>query len=237
LSRVYSLIVVAALLSGCVKVEQDLVLNPDGTGTLKFVYGVKDQDLQRMKQVATQMAAIDPSLVKEDVDWLTAFDETVIRREWEKVDHEGVTLDQVKTELSGGWRYMTANVSFVNLQKLFDCGMIKDCHVALTRGPGGQYGFQQNINLNKSMKSLPPGMDLKTMGPMLAMLMQDFDAVLKVEVPGRIIRSNADRTEGRQAIWEMNGKQPDLITRLQELDLRLMFEGKTLDIADAETMN
>jgi len=234
---VFSLIVVAAMLSGCVKVEQDLVLNPDGTGTLKFVYGVKDQDLQRMKQVATQMAAIDPTLVKEDVDWLTAFDETVIRREWDKVDHEGVTLDQVKTELSGGWRYMTANINFENLQKLFDCGMIKDCHVALTRGPDGQYGFQQNINLNKSMKSLPPGMDLKTMGPMLAMLMQDFEAVLKVEAPGRIIRSNADRTEGRQAIWELNGKQTDLITRLQELDLRLMFEGKTLDIADAETMN
>lgn len=190
-----------------------------------------------MRQIATQMAAIDPTLVKEDVDWLTAFDEAVIRREWDKVAQEGVKLDRVVTESTNGWRLMTADIQFVDLQKLFDCGMIRDCHVSLTRGPDGQYGFQQSLTLAKSMKSLPPGIDLKTMGPMLAMMMQDFNAVFRVEAPGRIIRSNADRTEGRKAIWEMNGKQADVISRLQDLDLRMMFEGKKLSIPDAQTIN
>jgi hypothetical protein len=234
---VYFLFVVAALLSGCVKVEQDLVLKPDGSGTLKFVYGVKDQDLQRMRQLAAQMAAIDPSLAKEDVDWLTAFDEGVIRREWDKVDHEGVDLTRVVTELSDGWRFMTADIRFVNLQKLFNCGMIRDCHVALTRGPDGQYGFEQSINLARSMKSLPSGINIETMRPMLAMVIQDFTAVFRIEAPGRIIRSNADRTEGRKAIWEMNGKQADVIARLKNLDMRIMFDGKGLSISDAQTTN
>jgi hypothetical protein len=235
---VYSLFVVlTALLSGCVKVEQDLVLKPDGSGTLKFVYGVKEEDLQRMRQVAKQMAAIDPSLAREDVDWLTAFDEQVIRREWEKVDHEGVTLQNVTTEPRDGWRYMTAHIHFVTLQKLFDCGMIKDCHVSLSRGPSGQYGFQESINVTRAMKSLPPGMNLDTMKPMLAMMMQDFHAEFSVEAPGRIIKSNADRTEGQKAIWEMSGKQADFITRLQDFDLRMMFDGRQLQIADAQTTN
>ena len=222
-------------LAGCVQVEQDLMLKPDGSGTLRFVYGVKDQDLQRMRQLATQMAAIDPSLAPADVDWLTAFDEDVIRREWDGVEHKGVELRTVKTHVENGWRFMTANIDFVTLQHLFDCGMIKDCHVALTRGPGGQYGFQQSVDVRKSMKSLPMGMDMASMQPMIAMMMKDFKGSFRVEAPGDILRTNADRTEGRAAIWEMNGTQADLVSRIQSLDFRVMFEGKNLQIADAQS--
>jgi len=221
---------------GCVQVEQDLVLKPDGSGTLKFVYGVKDQDLQRMRQLAAQMAAIDPTLAPKDVDWLTAFDEDVIRREWDKVRQDGVDLRDVKTHVENGWRFMTADIHFVTLQQLFECGMIKDCHMALTRGPNGQYGFEQSVDLRKSMKSLPMGMDMASLQPMVTMMMKDFKASFRVETPGNILRTNADRTEGRQAIWEMNGTQTDLVKRIQNLDFRVMFEGKNLRIADAQSM-
>lgn len=221
---------------GCVQVEQDLVLKPDGSGTLTFVYGVKDQDLQRMRQLATQMAAIDPTLAPADVDWLTAFDEDVIRREWAKVQQEGVELRDVKTHVENGWRFMTADIRFVTLQQLFECGMIKDCHMALTRGPNGQYGFEQSVDLRKTMKSLPMGMDMASLQPMITMMMKDFKASFRVEAPGDILRTNADRTEGRQAIWEMNGNQTDLVKRIQNLDFRVMFEGKNLSITDAQSM-
>ncbi len=223
-------------LVGCVQVEQDLVLNQDGTGTLRFVYGVKDQDLQRMRELAKQMAALDPTLAPADVDWLTAFDEQVIRKEWEKVAQEGVQLRDVSTRLENGWRFMTADISFQTLQHLFNCGMIKDCHIALTRGPDGKYGYLQSINVRNSMKSLPKGMDMATLQPMLAMLLKDFRAEIRVKTPGDIVRTNADRTDGRQAIWLMNGTQPDLAARLQNLDLRLLFDGKYLHIADAQSL-
>ncbi len=223
-------------LTGCVQVEQDLVLNPDGSGTLKVVYGVKEQDLQRMRQLAAQMAAIDPSLAPKDVDWLTAFDEEVIRTEWAKVAQEGVALRSVATSQEGGWRFMTADISFVNLQRLFECGMIKDCHIALTRGPGGQYGYQQSVDVGRSLKSLPAGMDMATLQPMLGMMLKEFKAEFRISVPGDILRTNADRTEGRQAVWSMHGGQADLAKRLQELDLRLMFDGKNLRIADAQSL-
>ena len=223
-------------LSGCVQVEQDLVLKEDGSGTLRFVYGVKDQDLQRMRELAKQMAAIDPTLAPSDVDWLTAFDEKVIRAEWDKVAHEGVILRDVTTKLENGWRFMTANVHFDTLQQLFNCGMIKDCHIALTRGPNGQYGFLQSINAGNAAKSLPKGMDLTTLQPMLAMMLKDFKAEFRIEAPGEILRTNADRTEGRQAIWMMNGGQTDLAARIQNLNLRLMFDGKNLTIPDAQSL-
>lgn len=224
-----------ACLCGCVRVEQNLVLNGDGTGTLRFVYSVKDADLKRMSEVAAQMAAIDPSLAPTDVDWLTAFDESVIRSEWSKHQRAGVELTSVQTSLADGWRSMTADIRFDSLQQLFDCGMIKDCHIALTRGPSGQYGYQQSVDLKEASQSLPGGMDLKTLKPVFAMVMKDFKATFRVEVPGKIVRSNGDREEGRAAIWELNGEQEDLMERLQALDLRVMFMGEKLKLADASS--
>ena len=228
--------VLVPLFSGCIRLEQDLALNPDGTGELKFVYGVKEQDLQRMREVARQMAAIDPSLAQEDVDWLTSFDEQAIRREWAKAANEGVHLKTVKTESSGGWRYMRAAITFKTLQHLLDCGMIREVTISLTRGPSGQYGFLQSIDTAKASKSLPPGMNLETMGPFLSHLFGDFRADFRVHSPGPIIRSNADRVEGRQAFWSVRGDQPDFLAKIENFNMRLLFDGKGMKIAEAEMM-
>lgn len=226
-------VLLPVLLSGCVQVSQDLSINSDGTGTLNFIYAVKEQDLQRMREVAKRMAALDPELAEEDVDWLTAFDEDVIRNEWNKTTTPGVSLNSVATELKNGWRTMRAEIGFNSLQRLFDCGMIEECHIALTRGPGGQYGFQQSINVAKMSESLPAGMDLNTLKPLVSMMFKDFRADIRFNAPGEILRSNADKVEGKSAMWSVRGDQPDFMAKLQEFDVRLMFDGKGMKIADA----
>lgn len=179
------------------------------------------------------MAAIDPALEQEDVDWLTAFDEETIRREWAASANDGVALNSVVTEVKDGWQYMTANISFRTLQDLFDCGMIEDCHISLTRGPAGQYGFQQSISVSKMSESMPAGMNVNSLEPFITALFKDFRADIRFQAPGRILRSNADRTEGRRAIWTVRGSEPDFVTKLQDFDMRLMFDGKGMQIADA----
>lgn len=221
------------LLSGCVQVSQDLSINSDGSGTLDFIYSVKEEDLLRMREVAKSMAALDPELAQEDVDWLIAFDEEVIRREWNEAANDGVHLNNVVTELKDGWRSMKAEVGFQTLQQLFDCGMIDDCHVALSRGPDGQYGFQQSISMTKMSESLPAGMNLKTLKPIVSMLFQDFRADVRFTAPGAILRSNADSVEGQSATWSIRGDQPNFMAKLQDFDVRLMFDGKGMQIADA----
>lgn len=222
------------VLAGCVRVKQDLLLSPDGSGSLSISYGVKEQDIKRMSEVARQMAAIDPSLAAEDVDWLVAFDEKKIRSEWAKMNPEGVRLLGVSTEDRDGWRYMLADIRFDSLQKLIDSGMLSECQISLTGGPDGQYGFVQGFNLEKATKSLPPGMDISSLRPMMAMMMQDFRGEFTIQTPGRIIRSNADRTENNnKAIWAMNGNQAGLMDKLENFDLRLMFDGKHTTLQDA----
>lgn len=215
--------------------EQDLVLQPNGSGHLHIVYGVKEQDLARMRQMTEQMAALDPSLAPSDVDWLTAFDSAVIRREWDKMDHDGVRLDDVVTETRDGWKYMKAKIAFESLQHLLDCGVLSDGHISLTRGPGGQFGYQQTFDIMGAAKSLPRGVDMATIQPVLTMMMRDFHARLAVQAPGNILRSNADRVEGRKAIWEYSGGQNDLMTRLQNIDIRMMFDGRGMTISDARS--
>jgi hypothetical protein len=220
-------------LCGCVRVEQDLVILPDGSGSVRIVYGVKDEDLQRMRMLAAQMALLDPSLAPADVDWMTAFDETIIRQEWDKMDYEGLALRSVQTELKEGWRFMRADIRFDTLQHVLDAGLYNEGHISLTRGPDGQYGYQQSLNLNRSMKALPPGMAMSGMESMLAMMLKDFHATISVEAPGDILRSNADRVEGRKAVWVLKGTDPKVVARIKDLDLRLMFEGRGVTIPDA----
>jgi hypothetical protein len=230
------ILVVTLLAAGCVRIEQDLVLQPDGSGTLRFRYEVKDEDIRRMKELSDRMAALDPELAPEDVHWVTAFDEQAIRDAWAASTGPGVTLRDVRTGLEGAWRTMTAEIAFDSLQQLLDCGMVEECTITLTRGAGGQYGYVQAMELGASARSLPGGMDLETLKPMLNLIMKDFRATFRVETPGDIVRSNADREEGRAAVWEITGTQPDLYRRLQDgLLLRIQFAGSELQLADARS--
>lgn len=223
--------------AGCVRVTQDLVLERDGRGTLTITYGAKEQDIQRMRQVARQMAAIDPDLAPADVDWLTSFDEEAIRREWKKNAGPGVHLAYVTTGMEGPWRMMTVRLRFDSLQQLFDCGMVEDCHIALTRGPSGHYGYLQTVSAGRAAKALPPGMTMEHAGPMAAMLLQGLDATFRVTTPGRILKSNADRVENTTATWRITDQTPDLLGRLQSMEFRMMFDGRGLTIADARLGN
>lgn len=227
-------VVTAVLFSGCIRVKQELALKPDGTGTMRITYGVKEDDIAHMKDVSKQMASIDPSLAAENVNWLLAFDEETIRREWNRIPHEGVRLITVTTERLEGWRYMHADIGFQSLQKLIDCGMVSDCRISLTRGPNGQYGYLQSFDVKKAMKSLPPGMDIESLRPMVSMMMEDFRGEFIFTAPGRIMKSNADRVDGGlRATWVIKGTEPDILDRLEQFDLRLIFDGRNTSIGDA----
>lgn len=233
--NMFSIMVLVAVLggTGCIQVEQDLVLHTDGSGELRILYGVKERDLQRMREVTRRMAAIDPSFSSSDADWLNSFDEDRIRREWDREHMEGVELVDVKTGLQEPWRILRARIRFQTLQHLLDAGVIQQCHIALARGDHGQYGYQQTLDLGGTLKNLPPGMDLATIQPLAALMLADLRATLHVQAPGSILRSNADRVEGRRATWEIKGTDEGSLERLQDLDMRLLFDGRALKIADA----
>ncbi|HMO52144.1 MAG TPA: hypothetical protein PKE26_12020 [Kiritimatiellia bacterium] len=232
-----SAILFLALCSACVHVEQDLVLRADGRGSLNVVYGVKDQDVKRMRVMLEQVAALHPGVARADVAWLTSFDEEAIRQEWAQNAGPGVHLTGVRTELDQGWRFARVAVRFDTLQQLLDCGMIPHMQMVLSRGPQGQYGFQQSIDGRAWSRFLPERLDWSNLQPLAGLMMRDFEAIFRVEVPGPIRRSNADRVEGRRAIWELRGDQSDLMARLQYVDLRILFDGRDLKLAEAAMGN
>jgi len=234
LRRLFVLILLSAgIFTGCVRVEQELVLQSNGSGVLRIVYSADEENASRMRALANGVAAVDPDIESSDVDWLTSFDEKKIRAEWAKHETPGVTLTSVKTSAAGGWRTMRAEIQFKTLQHLLDCGMIRDSHIALTRGPDGQYGYQQSISTRRIMKALPAGMDMDHLDFVAGPMLEDFRAKFQVVAPGRIIRSNADRVEGQRAIWEISGSDPSVLQKIRDVDMRLMFEGRNLKIADA----
>jgi hypothetical protein len=220
------------LLAGCVRVNQQLTLESDGSGTLALIYGVKEDDLRRMAEIAETMDALDPAAKPASGDWLNAFDEATIRREWSEGRYVGVELKSVFVRERDGWRFMEAEIGFDSLQHLIDTGLLGECHLSLSRGPDGQYGFLQEFDVAKAARSLPAGMDITSFRPMLGMMMSDFHADLNVSVPGRILRSNSKQVTGRTARWVFDGSEPGLIDRLEQTTLLVLFDGTGLQLAE-----
>jgi len=119
LRRLFVLILLmSGFFTGCVRVEQDLVLQANGSGILRIVYSAHEENAARIRQVLSGVAAMDPDIAPSDVDWLTSFDEKKIRAEWAKHQNPGVTLKQVRTSAADGWRTMHAEIHFTTLQQL-----------------------------------------------------------------------------------------------------------------------
>ena len=61
--------------------------------------------------------------------------------------------------------------------------------------------------------------------------MHGFKAAIRVKTPGRILETNAPEKSERQAGWIFDLElDPEALRKVQEASLRIVFEGKGLEI-------
>lgn len=197
LSRILFLCV-AVLAGGCLRTEQSLVLKPDGSGVLSMAYAVPEATLKKMGE-------------SEDM----RFDEEQIRREFAEKDVPGVTLLDVQVKRSDAGQAMGLKIGFETLKDLAGTEFYKESSLSLERLDNGTYRFTQTPN---SPRERPRGAEE-------LQRMQGFSFTMNLRVPGRIVSTNADATEGGRATWRFDLEEdPRAIERMDTMVYEVVFE-------------
>ena len=221
-----------SLFCGCVKVDQTLTLNPDGTGTINLSYARSEESASTMQGFARAM--MDQS--GPDMQTPLDFTDEELRQDFKEYEPYGVFLDSLKSEERDGWKYRHMVIRFRDLKGLAQTGFLSDRNISIARNAQGNYVFTQAASANGNIPEELSGDDPQT-AYMLAQLMEGFRAVIRVRTPGRILETNAPEKTDNSATWTFDlDKDPQALEKVQKLSMKIVFDGKGLKIPDFRTV-
>ena len=223
----------ALLSAGCIKVEQTLTLEKDGSGTMAVAYAMQESAITEMESISKEARELEGLAGDEGEDMPFDFNEADIRADFLSYTNFGVQLQDVKIETVDGWRHVHLNVSFQNLPGLLKTELLNDRDITLTRNAEGNYVFRQAAPVQDLETEELAGMDRETLNTMLTQMMKGFRAVMQVRVPSRILSTTATSRTENSATWEFDlEKDPTALERAQKLEMEVVFEGKDLSFPE-----
>ena len=225
LGRLLAVVLLAWGAAGCVRMEQALTLNGDGSGNLAIRYGMSLKDLAELEATAKQQLA-EEGMTSEGPVNPFEFDEAEVRKDFEDYAELGVSLKSIKTSEEDGWKYLSLNIAFKTLAGLGQTEFLSDRIVSLKRLADGRYEFVQSVP--PQAQPGPPEMQ-----DLMKEMMKGFRAALRVTVPGEVVETNADQTDGRTVSWSFDlDKDAKALERIQKASMRVVFQGEGLELAE-----
>ena len=214
-------LLVGLVLTGCIKVDQTLTLNADGSGTLALRYGMPEQTLAQLKAMEQMAAQSDETLsMRQETPF--DFDPDQVRADFEADKPDGVELTALTSEVVDGWKFIDLTVTFEDIRALKRTELFEDSQLAIERLGDGSYRITQ-AGGGEDVSGDAAGQQL--MQQMTAML-AGLRIAQTIVVPGDIINTNATAVDGRSASWVFDiAEDPNVINTLNETDLTLTFAG------------
>jgi len=210
-------------LAGCIKVDQTLTLNADGSGTLAMRYGMSEQTIAQL-QAMQQMAAQGGDGLEVPQEMPFDFDPRQVRADFEADKPDGVELTALSSEEVDGWKYIDLTLTFDDIRALKHTELFEDSKLSIIPTREGDYKLIQRGGGNTDLSGDAPGPQL--MQQMTTML-TGFRIAQTIVVPGDIIKTNAPQVDGRRASWVFDIEQdPNVIQTLADTDLELVFDGE-----------
>lgn len=229
------LFMLAGLLGGCLKMDQTLTINQDGSASVEMSYGMSEamvNQMEAMKKMSAQMGE------EAEEDDSFDFDEESIRKRFAGLKEEGITLDSVSTEVKDGWKYINMKYSTKNLAALAKTDLAENSKMSLTRNADGNYVLLQknsDYNMGDDSEETSPEMKEMMMQQMLPML-KGMKVAFRVKVPGEVIESNATEVDGNEVAWVYDvDKDPSFVLKSDKMeDMKVVFSGKGLSLEEIE---
>lgn len=218
-------IAILPLLSGCIEVEQTLVLKKDGSGVVHLNYAISDERAEQMEMLNETFYADDEGSGGEPLS--LNFTEEDIRRDFREFEPYGVRLESVKTTKRDGWTYRNLVISFRDLKGLAQTGFLANRNVSLVRNAKGDYVFTQaGGGASGAVPQYPAD-------PFTQRLFEGFRAVINVRTPGKILQTNAQRKTQDTATWIFDlDEDPEAVQNVQAVAIQIVFAGKGLRIPE-----
>jgi len=204
-------------LTGCIKMEQDITLNKNGSGNVKFVYGMSDQTIKQMEAMK-QMSQSEDGAEDED-DNPFEFNEDEVKKEFEAMKDQGITLNSVKTTKKDGWQYMNIDFDFKDVTKLDDTPVFEN--VTIIKNAEGNYVVSSKMD-SDDMGGDAGAEQMKAMLPMLS----GMRIAIKINTPNAIISTTAPIKSKDSAEWVFDvDKDPDSFLNMSKTDMEVVFGG------------
>jgi len=219
-----------SMLAGCIKVDQTLVLEKDGSGTIDLTYGMSEESISRWKGIARNMLdSTSPGSSSPIMPF--DFSDEDVRSDFKAFERDGVALQSVKTETRDGWKFRRMVIRFKRLDGLARAGFLADRNISLVKDPRGNYVFTQQVGREGNLPPELAGFAETLADSLFSDMMQGFKAVIRVKTPGRILETNAPEKKDQIAVWTYNlDRDPDALRKMQNASLRIVFHGKGLNI-------
>ncbi|MDD2237880.1 MAG: hypothetical protein PHP44_05430 [Kiritimatiellae bacterium] len=229
------ILMLAGLISGCVKMDQTLTINDDGSASVEMSYGMSEAMVNQMEAMKKMSASMGE---EEEEDDSFDFDEQSIRDRFAGLKEEGITLDSVSTEVKDGWKYINMKYSTKDLAALAKTDLAENSKMSLKKNADGNYVLLQknsDYNMGDDSEETSPEMKEMMMKQMLPM-MKGMQVAFRVKVPGEIIESNATEVQGKEVAWVYDvDKDPSFILNADKMeDMKVVFSGKGLSLEDIE---
>ena len=227
----------ALLGTGCVDVEQTLVINKNGSATYEIKYDISEQTIEHMKamyELRDQMAAGPGSTVSlEPMDERTRvfFDpeEGALAKQVEAYSKYGITLDRIRVESKRGVREVRLKVSATSLGALATSDLFPAYGFSISKTHSGDYEFYRVPGKFGEAPRLDMS-DPETL-KMLIPFFNGFRVSSKVQVPSQIMETNAAIETRYSSTWTYDfDKDPEAILKLQRDPWRMVFGGRGVNI-------
>jgi len=214
-------------LSGCIKMEQDITLNKDGSGNIKFMYAMSEQTINQMKAMA-EMGAEEG--VEVETDDAFEFDEAKVKKNFEDLKDQGITLKSVKSETRDGWKYMHIDFDFEDIAKLNETEVVGDSPINISKNEDGNYVITSDMGGGDMSMEDADQEQMKAMLPMLA----GMRIGLKVTTPTKIISTTAPNKTDNSAEWVFDvDADPDSLMKMGQSKMEVVFDGTGVTIPES----
>ena len=245
---------------GCIEVAQNILIKQDGSGTVELTCDIPERTISQMKTMqklkkemirascqgneeqglrsglATDKVGID-KIVSRHFDLLFNPSEDQIRKELKQYEKNGISIDSMSVSVRNARRIIKINLRFKDLLKAAESDLFR-AHwpFTLSKTAKGRYQFRGRIEMGGT-SPVPSSPKPETMMA-LAPILSEFKAVLKVSVPGKILRSNALRQSKASAVWVYDfSKDQNAFHAFQNCKMDILFDGKGLDLPDIIAAN
>ncbi|MFO7871348.1 MAG: hypothetical protein R6V03_07955 [Kiritimatiellia bacterium] len=162
---------------------------------------------------------------------LTGADAGKIEEMLRPYEEDGIIAEEVFVESERGERTLKIKLLFKDLEKAAGTDLFREYGFSISKNGGGDYVFFRKAAVRAGEgREDPAG---KHGAGEAAPLLRGFEARIKVNAPGKILRTNAHRDIGRTAVWNYEfDKDSSAFRKLQTTPLKIIFSGEGLDLPE-----
>lgn len=232
------LMAAAALLAmtGCVQFHSDVTLDGKGGGTASVKMSVAADVLKARAEMLGMGGSMGMDLPDYDAVTRAYLDK--------RAAGHGVTINTFNKGTSGGRKTLDCTLTFADLKGISwvlndVSGAMGGAGLGLFSAPGGNVALrtkQYNFPATPQKTTPPPAPtpeQMQRQSELAATLMgaiNELDIVIKLTVPGDIVRSNAPKVEGRTATWVINAGN---MMAQQDVSPEVVFPASAMSVKPA----